>query len=386
MLDMTEGKETGFSRVLISGLGLIGGSLAMALRDLGGDKPEIIGVDPDPYTRKRAADGQLVDLALDSDDPRVDDLLSEGGVDLVVLAMPPASVPPFLERISRAGYTGVVTDTASTKEPVCMTASEKLIHPEMFIPGHPMAGSEMSGLDAASADLFRGRYWILCPDDASDGRAYLGLHSLVTSIGARCITVDRHEHDSMVAVISHIPHVSACALVELASRRSGPSGELFRLASGGFRDSTRIASGSPHLWTDILMGNSEEVAGGLRDLVRDLEEVATALESGDSDALAGFLERSSEARRALPAAWIPNSDKMTSIRISMSDGVGVIAGVTSAAGRCGCNIQSIGIEHLTDDTAILELLLTDEGALDAFIDELADLGYRVVGEPMEVQS
>ncbi len=364
-------------------MGLIGGSLALALRALE-TPPEVICVDPDPKTRKRALTDGVCSLALAPDDPRVDGVLAKDEADLVVLATPPAAIPSFLERIEAAGFSGVVTDVASTKSEICRFASRRLTRPGLFVPGHPMAGSEASGMDFASAGLFVGKYWVLCPDDSTDERSYMELHSLLTSIGARCIAVDRGEHDGMVATISHVPHLAASALVELASTRSAPGGELFRLASGGFRDSTRIASGAAGLWTDILMGNAVEVAPRLREMAVLLERLATSLEEGDAETFRRFLDRTSAVRRSLPIAWLPESDRLVAVRVSMSDGVGVVAGVTSAAGSCGCNIQSIGIEHVDDESAILELVLTDEGSLEGFLAQLAEEGFSVVGEPTEV--
>ncbi len=377
-----------FNSIMIYGLGLIGGSFAMALSSLEktcpNSRPYIIGVDPEPSARSLALDGGFVQEVFSPDDPKIDSILALSKVDLVVLAMPPSLAPDVFKCIASNKYRGLITDTSSTKTLICAAAEEILDDSSLFLPGHPMAGSEASGFSAASAGLFAGKYWILCPDERTDGEIFTAMHSLVTSIGARCISVDRNDHDQMVASISHVPHITASVLVDLVSSRSDEAGELFRLASGGFRDSTRIAAGSPALWTDILMGNATEVAQGARELADSLIKVAEYLDCKDQEGLKAFLTRTSDIRKSIPAAWIPNSDRLVGLRISMTDGIGVVAGVTSAAGRFGCNIQSIDIEHITDDSAILDLLLTDEGSIEAFVDELKKLGYTVVEGPLEI--
>ena len=371
-------------RVMIVGMGLIGGSLAMALRDadLG---TRIFAVDADPATVERAVASGIADEGCTVDNELVDEALASGEVDLVVLAMPAGFADGMFRRIEESGYRGVITDTASTKGRICEAARAILTDGSAFIPGHPMSGSEVSGLDGATKDLFGGKYWILCPDEHTNGEMFLALHALVTSLGAKCISIDRDEHDAMVAVISHVPHMTASALMELASRRAAGRDELIRLAAGGFRDSTRIAAGSPSLWTGIALDNAGPIADALGELIGILQGVESMIADRDPEGIEGFLARASSARRSIPARWLPASEKLTIMMVSMENHVGVVAEVTAAAGKCGCNIQSIGIEHITDETAVLEMILTDEGDIPELTKQLRSQGYKLVAHSYDGQ-
>ncbi|HEY5275209.1 MAG TPA: prephenate dehydrogenase/arogenate dehydrogenase family protein, partial [Coriobacteriia bacterium] len=233
-----------FARVTVVGVGLMGGSLAAALRALP-DAPHVTGVDPDEPTLAIALEKGVVD-----DVASVDGCASAlASADLVVLATPAAAVSQWLARLGTIGYGGVVTDVASTKAAVMKEAARLLPAAATFIGGHPMAGSERSGVAAADADLFKGAYYVLTPADDADADAYQRLHRLVMSIGARVISLDAVAHDEAVAAISHVPHVAASALTNLAAQRAQGGSDVLRLAAGGFKDMTRIAAGSPDLWT-----------------------------------------------------------------------------------------------------------------------------------------
>ncbi len=178
--------------------------------------------------------------------------LGADGVDLVVIATPARFAAGWLEHLGASGYRGIVTDVASTKAGVLAAAGSALADPSRFVGGHPMAGSERSGITAARADLFDGAYWLLTPTHDSDPDVFSAVHALVSAVGARVISVDAEAHDEAVAIVSHVPHVAAAALVDLAAAHSGERGELMRLAAGGFKDTTRIAAGSSDLWTGHL--------------------------------------------------------------------------------------------------------------------------------------
>ena len=236
----------GFESVAIVGVGLIGGSLAAGLGRLE-DGPTVVGIDVDPVALKLAVERGLLDEASLPDGLGAQTWLSAVGVDLVVLATPARFVAGWLQTLADRGFSGVVTDVASTKGGVLRAVAEVLPDPSRFVGGHPMAGSELSGVSAARADLFDGAYWLLTPSAHTDPDAYTAMHALVSAIGARVISVDAESHDEAVAIVSHVPHVTAAALVDLAAAHSGERGELMRLAAGGFKDTTRIAAGSADL-------------------------------------------------------------------------------------------------------------------------------------------
>ena len=367
-------KSVPFEKVVIVGVGLIGGSIAAALKALP-DPPLVFGVDVDAESLDSAASAGALDDSALCTDAKVDAWLSAGGSDLVILAVPVFAAREWFERIERCGYDGIVTDTASTKKAICDIASEVLSDMTRYLPGHPMAGSEVNGFSGARPDLFQGAYWILCPDDDTDDAAFLALHETFSALGARIISIGRAQHDSAVAIVSHVPHMVASSLVELTGRHADERKELLRLAAGGFKDTTRIAAGSPELWCGIALDNREALADGLSELADILKSFETAIRDEDAPALTGMLAESAELRRSLPAKWIPDSSKLTEVRIPMTDRTGIIAEVTGIAGHAGCNIQSIEIDHISESSAVLELILTDEGDMGRMGAELINAGF-----------
>lgn len=363
-----------FDRIMVIGVGLIGGSIAAAMKELD-DAPVIYGVGRHAEPLEKAvAEGTLDDFAL-VDDAKVDEWLSGGEVDLVIVATPVRAAREWFERIEASGYDGIITDVASTKSVITDMADEVLSDPSRYLPGHPMAGSEATGFGAARPDLFQGAYWILCPQGDNQDDVFLKLYESFSALGARIISISRDQHDSAIAIVSHVPHMVASSLVELAGNHVDERQELLRLAAGGFKDSTRIAAGSPELWCGIALDNREALSEGLREVGEILACFETAIREGDAETLTRMLEESAALRRSLPAKWIPDSAKLTQVRIPMTDHPGIIAEVTGMAGHAACNIQSIEIDHINEDTAVLELILTDEGDMGRFGGELITKGY-----------
>jgi len=363
------------SRVVIIGVGLIGGSFARALKGLD-DAPLVRGVDTDSASLEWALENGLLDeCALPADDV-VEAWLAPGAADLVVVATPARHAVPWLSRLGSAGFDGIVTDVASTKSAVLAAAKSLLAVPERYVGGHPMAGSERSGVEASRADLFEGAYWLLTPSVDTDASAYGAVHALVSSLGARVISVDAESHDEAVAIVSHVPHVAAAALVDLAAMHAGDGGELLRLAAGGFKDTTRIAAGSPDLWTGICLDNADALAEGLSELREVLREFEVRVRSRDALAITAWLTSAAEVRRSLPAQWVPSTAALTELAVPMGDRPGVVAEITGAVSRAGCNIEGIDIDHETEDRALLVLVLTDDGDIGRLESELVSLGYE----------
>ena len=369
-----------FEHIVIVGLGLVGASIAQAARAVW-PNVAVDGIDTDERTREAALKQGVVDhVAADAGEGFAAFLAD--GCDLVVLAVPVDVAEPYLQAIAASGYEGIVTDTASTKARICAMADSALAHPQNFVPGHPMAGSEKSGIDGARADLFQGAYWILCPDADTPPDHIPALHDFVMGLGARVIVIPREQHDQAVAVVSHVPHLVASSLVTLADRASDEQHTIMRLAAGGFKDTTRIAAGSPSLWCGIAFDNAEAVRRGLTDMQDILGAFATALEEGDRDAMTRLLKQAADVRRALPAAWVPSSEKLLEVRIPISNHPGAVAQATAIASEAGCNIQSIEIEHLTEDRAFLLMVLTDEGDVGRLSAGLINAGYAVSFAPL----
>ena len=377
------GKPAPFGHVVIVGLGLIGASVAGAIKAVW---PEAIidGLDVDAHTCEGALARGLVRRALDGTQEELAAVLREG-CDLLVLAIPAEAAEPYLQPVADSGYAGLITDTASTKARICGMAERILVHPENYIPGHPMAGSEKNGIDGARDDLFQGAYWIICPDERTPADYIPLMHDFVTGLGARAIVIPRADHDRVVAVVSHVPHLVASSLVTLADRASDEQRLVMRLAAGGFKDTTRIAAGSPNLWCGITFDNAEAVARGLHDMQDILGAFADAIESGDRTTVTSMLAQASDVRRALPAAWVPSSEKLLEVRIPISNHPGAVAQATAIASEAGCNIQSIEIDHVTEDRAYLSMILTDEGDVGRLSVRLIEAGYAVTFAPLAPQ-
>ncbi|MCD8315855.1 MAG: prephenate dehydrogenase/arogenate dehydrogenase family protein, partial [Eggerthellaceae bacterium] len=198
----------------------------------------------------------------------------------------------------------------------------------------------------------------------------------------RVVSLPREEHDEAVAIVSHVPHMVASSLMQLAANHADTNQSLMRLAAGGFKDTTRIAAGSPELWCGIAFDNAEALSDGLFEMEGIIERFREALVKRDKEALTAELEKASAARRALPSAWIPSTDKLLEVRIPMVNRTGVVAEVTTIASSVGCNIQSIEIDHISEGNAVLSLILTDEGDIGKLSISLLDAGFSVSFSPL----
>lgn len=372
-------------RLTVAGLGLIGGSVALAARRA---DPHVIirAVDEDPHTRAFALREGVADEALSTGEAVAAGWFAPGAAELVVLATPVPVTVGLLAEIGRLGYDGIVTDVASTKSAVVDAAGRAVADGARyrFVGGHPMAGSERSGVEAASATLFNGAYYVLTPTGFTDMGAFKTVHEFVTGLGARVISIDARDHDEAVAVVSHVPHVTAAALVELASSRATEVGaDLLRLGAGGFKDMTRIAAGSPDLWTGICMDNAPALSAGIERLSAVLEGFRRSLDAGDADGVRAWLTAPADVRRSLPAQWVPATSRLRELTVPVSDRPGVVGIVTTAVSRAGCNIEDIEIDHRSEDSALLRLVLTDEGDAEALMDDLRDRGFDPSVTPLE---
>ena len=370
-----------FKDIAIAGLGLIGSSFAGALKASYPDA-HIFAVDPESRSGVVALERGWVDQAGTPDSPEFASFLSDDA-DLLIIATPVAAVDDYFKLIADTGFSGVVTDTVSTKSHILDSAREMLSDRTRYIPGHPMAGSEASGIDGARTDLFEGANWILCPDDETDPDHFQKLHELICGIDARVVSLPPEDHDRAVAVVSHVPHMVASSLMRLATDHADENNALMRLAAGGFKDTTRVAAGSPELWCGIAFENAEALAQGLHEMEDIISSYADAIEKRDADQLTHLLRVAADARQALPAQWVPGSDKLLEVRIPMVNRTGVIAEVTTIASSVGCNIQSVEIDHLSEGNAVLSLILTDEGDIGQLSFQLINAGYTVSFRPIE---
>ncbi len=275
------------TRLVVVGLGLIGGSIALAHRESEPDA-ELVGIDRADVIAlpgAAAAVEQRIDAA-DGDAVRV----ALSGASLVVLAMPVREIARQVADVLELA--DVVTDCGSTKR-LIVEAASRSPRASRFVPGHPMAGAPEGGVQRARADLFQGRRWLLCPE-ASDPDAVARVEELVRRIGAAPAHLAAFEHDRAVALMSHVPQLLASAMVVLAER-----GHAAVAAGPAFARLTRGAGGPPSMWGDVFSSNADEVAGQLRALCRELERIATQLEQAQAE---GALALLAEARATLDSA------------------------------------------------------------------------------------
>ncbi|WP_042297346.1 prephenate dehydrogenase [Paraburkholderia bannensis] len=289
-----------FKKLVIFGVGLIGGSLARGLRERGACEHagEVIGVGRRAHSVARALELGVVDAVATFDD---DAALARAldGADLVLIAAPVAQTQMLLERIApHLQPHTIVTDAGSTKSDVIAAARSALgARIGQFVPGHPIAGRESSGVEAALPDLYVGRNVVLCPLPENAPADVERIAQMWRATGAVIGQMSAEQHDRVFASVSHLPHVLSFALVEqiLAT----PDAELkFSFAAGGFRDFTRIAASSPEMWRDVCLANRTALLAELDAYTEVLAKLRAAIDAGDGAALETVFARSRAARQA----------------------------------------------------------------------------------------
>lgn len=278
-------------RLCIVGVGLIGGSLARALR-LAGQVDEIVGCGRGLDNLQRAVSLGVIDR-YDTDPAR-----AVIDADVVLLAVPLGAMDSVMQAIAPTlGGNTIVTDGGSAKASVVEAARARLGDAlPRFVPGHPIAGTENSGVEASFPDLYRGRRVILTPIEETEVVAVDAVQSMWEVAGARVSRMEVAHHDEVLAATSHMPHVLAFALVDALSRWSDRD-EIFAYAAGGFRDFTRIASSDPLMWRDICLANHVSVVDALERYTADLSAMTDAVRRQDGEALEKAFRNAGDARR-----------------------------------------------------------------------------------------
>ena len=349
-------------RASIVGTGLIGASVALALRAQGW---AVSGVDRDGARAAEARDAGVLDtIGLDPD------------AELVLVAVPVSSVADAVRDALAACRQATVTDVGSVKAPIVAAVDD-----DRFVGGHPMAGSEQDGLKGADAGLFNGATWVLTPTNGTDPRRYAELRATISSIGADVVELRPERHDALVALVSHVPHLTAATLMGIAASSAVEHATLLRLAAGGFRDMTRIAAGHPGIWPDICAENRDAILEGLDSLTAALAEVRATVADGNRDDLLTRLEAARAARLNLPAR-IAAADALVEVRIPGPDRPGVLAEVTTLAGELEVNIVDLEIAHSAEGDRGVLILTIDSLASDRVVEALTARGYRPAAIPV----
>ena len=345
----------------VIGLGLVGGSIALGLRRRGW---RVHGEDADADIAERAdATGVIDRVGLD---PRAE---------LTFVAVPVSAVADAVKR-ALLDTTGLVTDVGSVKAPITSACTDA-----RFIGGHPMAGSELDGLDGADGDMFSGAIWVLTPTDETDDQALAAISSVIRELGAEVVALSPERHDHVVAVVSHVPHLTAATLMQVASDRADEHAALLRLAAGGFRDMTRIASGHPDIWLDICSQNRPAIVTALDGLIVRLGQIRDVVDSDDRDALEAALTSAREARTNLPGR-VAHPERVAEVRIPIPDRTGAAAEVFTLAADLGVNIANFEVVHLPESNRGVAVVMVDAASSDIFKGGLIARGFKPAVTPL----
>lgn len=355
-------------RIIVIGTGLIGTSLALALRAHGA---EVLLADRDGSSLRMAVE-------LGAGTPLPDEGIAVPA-DVAVLAVPPGAVAAVLLDAQKRGLAEVYTDVASVKSLPLHEAAQLGCDLTSYVAGHPLAGRERSGPAAARADLFLGRPWALCPTAESAPAAIETVTDLVRGCGGEPLLVDAAEHDRAVGLVSHAPHVVSAAM---AARLADAEDVALGLAGQGVRDVTRIAAGDPALWTAILGANAGPVADVLEAVATDLAVAASLLRDGGDGAMlhiAELLRRGCGGRARIPGKHGGSAPAYATVSVMVPDSPGELARLFQAAGEIGVNIEDLAIEHSPGlPVGVAELAVRPDAA-ERLAGELRARGWAVPG-------
>lgn len=279
-----------FEQLGLIGCGLMGGSFALALKRAGLVK-RVVGYSKSPSTTERARQMGVIDVEAPSA------LLAVSGADIVLIAVPVAATEATFKAIKHLVTPNMlIMDVGSTKRDVIDAGRRALReHIGLFVPAHPIAGKELSGVEHADADLYAGRQVILTPIERTQTAQLQKAVDVWTALGCRVLKMSPEQHDSAFAAVSHLPHLIAFALMNAISGQ--PQGkDYLSLAGPGFRDFTRIAASDPKVWRDIMVSNREELLAQSKIFQRNLQALELMISSGNTEALEGLIEQASETR------------------------------------------------------------------------------------------
>ena len=353
--------ESGQRVANVIGLGLVGGSIAIGLRARGW---RVCGEDAKPATIDRAMQMGAIDAV---------------GIDteaaITFVAVPVLAVVDQVKR-ALAETSGVVTDVGSVKSTICDSCDDP-----RFVGGHPMAGSELDGLDGADGEMFNGAIWVLTPGQLTDGHTLSSVTAVVKALDAEVVALAPDRHDQVVAVVSHVPHLAAATLMTLAVDRAEEHAALLRLAAGGFRDMTRIASGHPAIWLDICAENRPAIVAALDGLLERLHDIRGVVARDDRGALQETLARARDARTNLPGRVV-HPEAMAEVRIPIPDRTGAAAELFTLAAELGVNIANFEVVHLAESNRGVAVVLVDAAATDLFRGGLMARGFKPAVTPL----
>jgi prephenate dehydrogenase len=342
-------------RANVLGLGLIGGSIASALRQCGW---RVSGTDDDQLREAEALTRGVIEF-------RGIDPLAQ----VSFVATPVSRTVQEAKRLLEVTE-GVVTDVGSVKGPIVAAISDP-----RFVGGHPMAGSELQGLDGADAEMFRGAVWVLCPSSTTSDASFSTVASLVRELGGDVLAIPAGRHDQLVAVTSHLPHLVAATLLSLARSRADDHAAVMRLAAGGFRDMTRVASGSPTIWLDICRENQLAIVEAIDAMIGGLSDMRKIVEETDSATLLSRLSEARSVRANLPGR-VRELTEVSEVRIPIPDRPGAAAEVFTLAAELGVNTANFEVSHSVEGDRGILVMIVEASSVDMFRGGLIARGFK----------
>ncbi|MGB0094313.1 MAG: prephenate dehydrogenase/arogenate dehydrogenase family protein [Solirubrobacteraceae bacterium] len=353
------------TRIAVIGVGLIGGSVALAAKQrldatlTGFDR----SADALATGRRRGALDHLSDSVADA----------VADAEAVFVAVPVGALPEAVAKVLEAAPGDcVITDVGSTKRAI--VASQ--VDPR-FVGGHPLAGAETAGVEHARADLFDGATWYLTPTANTSGLLYERLHRLLHALGASPSAIDPDAHDRMLATVSHLPHVLANVLVSQAAQTLAVDAERLPATGPSFRDATRVAGASSEVWTDIYLSNRDALAAQIEEAIGRLRSVRSALIAGDPDRIAAWNDTAGTDRRRLLEAQLAGGP-LFELRASVPNRPGVIAQLALELGRAGVNIVDMALYPAVDMTeGVVALWIAGEPQAGRAHELIGKLGFPV---------
>ncbi|TJY44335.1 prephenate dehydrogenase [Cohnella pontilimi] len=359
-------------RIAIFGVGLIGGSLALCFKDKPG--VTVVGHSVNPASVVKYKARGVVDEATVS----IEEAAREA--DFLFLCVPVGRLEDYIDQLSRLPLKPgcIVTDVGSTKVSVVRHASVLERRGAVFIGGHPMAGSERSGVEAASSHLFENAYYVLTPGETTPAEAVERLERLLRWTKAHIVKTDPVLHDDIVGAISHLPHMIAVGLVNQIAGYNETNELYASLAAGGFRDITRIASGEPLIWRDILLNNREVLLKLLTEWQAEMDHFRKLLLSGDGEGVADAFRRAGGFRSQLPEWRKGMISSLFECYVDVPDHPGIIGKIATELGQARINLSNLHIiESREDVPGVLQLSFRQEDDLEKAVALLTSLQYSV---------
>lgn len=352
------------------GLGLIGGSIAKSIHNIFPDS-DILGFDVDQNALTLALEEQTITKSVTAIEAMCD-------CDYIFLCAPVhynIAYLPILKRIIKKSC--ILTDVGSVKSDICKAIHDNQLD-DFFIGGHPMVGSERSGYEAANDRLIENAYYFVTPSASVEKPKIENFRTFLEDLGAIPIIYSPAQHDELTAYISHIPHVIASSLVNLAAAKEDDNGMLRQLAAGGFKDITRIASSNPVVWEHILLSNPDNIVTGLKKFIAELEEIIHHIETENAREIYAFFDSAKDYRNSVPDHATGVIRMNYEVYVDIPDEPNALAKAISCIGEAGINLKNLGITHNREDNeGVLRLSFYDNESAVKAAALLNGEGYRI---------